>query len=60
MVKGDIVIYTHRAGQSFYGVIVRRVALDGFAVDVLTNAAAQNWASSFTCHRNKLELLEAV
>ena len=60
MVKGDIVIYTHREGQSFYGVIVRKVSVDGFAVDVLTNAPAKNWAASFTCHKNKLELLEAV
>lgn len=60
MVKGDIVLYKHREGQEFYGVIKQRVSLEGFSVDVLTNAPAQNWAAGFICHVKKLEVVERV
>ena len=62
MVKGDIVKYTHREGQEFYGVVKRQITRDGYSVDILThtNMRPIGWADGFTCHINKLELVEGV
>ena len=62
MVKGDIVKYIHRPGREFYGVVKRQISRDGYSVDILTHAHMRqiSWADGFTCHINKLELVEGV
>lgn len=59
MNKGDIVLYKHREGMEYYGIIERDLPRDRFSVDVLTDASRHNWATGFVCTIDKLEVVEA-